>query len=860
MPDDSHGPSKLRAHLWLIVAALVVLLALIFVPPYISLNHYRTRVTDLVSTAVGRPVRLSDIELRLLPRPGFLLTDLTVQEEPAYGSEPVVHADQVKASIRLSALWSGKLQISRISVDDASLNLVHMPDGRWNLDSLFRNAAAGSQKASTAPEPPYLEATNSRINIKNGIEKLPFSILNADASMWRESDGNWRVRLRGQPARTDVSLDLGDTGIIRLEANLHPAPQFTQMPLQVDVDWREAQLGQLSRLLLSSDQGWRGDLTGELHLDGTTASAKVQSRLRASGVHRAEFAPAQPMDFDATCGFILEYDRRSLRDLICNSPVGDGRARLTGNLTGDLPGDGPGNQPGDPPPHITLELDRISAQAGLDLLRTMRNNIDLSLQAAGSISGHMTFDRGTEMAKPAVAPPQKSVGRPAKAAPLRGVPNPLSGAFTVSGLSITGNALSRPIQVAEMTLEPAPLEAGQSVAVFTSAAIPAGAPAPLSLTARLGLHSFQLGIHGNAALPRLREFAAVSGSSMGAALAQLSGGTAALDLTAEGPWVPPAEVLLSSPPALAMTPAPAPKIAGIQTNGAITLHDVAWKPDFLTNPVQIAFATLHLDGNGMRWDPVDFTYGPVTGTATLDLAESCDLPTPCRPQFTVHFPELDANVLQAALLGAKEKETVLSNLLARLSPSPPWPDVNGKATADSLVLGAFRLSDVSADLHIHASSAEAPVFDAGLLGGTVHGTASIQTDDKPVYKLDAAFNGLSPAEVGRLAAMRWTGGTLNGAGTLQFTGYSEEDLTNSATGSLHFSWAHGAITAGAIPPALSHFDEWSGVASVSHGTMEVNASQVLRGKHKAAVNADVTFAIPAKISFSGNSTPGAHEK
>ena len=140
--------------------------------------------------------------------------------------------------------------------------------------------------------------------------------------MWRESNGNWRVRLRGQPARTDVVLDLADTGIVRMEATLHPAPQLNQMPLHVDIDWRQAQLGQLSRLVLSSDQGWRGDMTGELHLDGTAASARIESRLRASGVHRAEFAPAAPLDFDATCSFIVQFGHRSVENLVCKSPVG----------------------------------------------------------------------------------------------------------------------------------------------------------------------------------------------------------------------------------------------------------------------------------------------------------------------------------------------------------------------------------------------------------------------------------------------------------------------------------------------------------------------------------------------------------
>ena len=282
--------------------------------------------------SLGRPVRLSGVELRLLPRPAFLLTNLTVEEDPAYGSEPVLHADTVVADIRFASLWRGRLQISRISVDDASLNLVRAGDGRWNIDSLFRNAAAGSHQGRAVPHP-YLEATNSRINIKNGMEKLPFSLLDADAALWQESDGEWRVRLEGQPARTDVSLDLADTGIVRLDGTLRPAPQFSQMPLHLDAEWRNAQFGQLSRLLLGSDEGWRGDLRGELHLDGTAASAHVQASLRATGVHREEFAPVAPLDFDASCTFVLHYDSRSVDGVDCNSPVGDGHARLTGSIS-----------------------------------------------------------------------------------------------------------------------------------------------------------------------------------------------------------------------------------------------------------------------------------------------------------------------------------------------------------------------------------------------------------------------------------------------------------------------------------------------------------------------------------------------
>src|SRR5579859_6946120 len=352
MTENSQGRRHRQTKTWLALSALAIVVVLVIVPPFISVRRYKNRITQVISDSVGRPVRLSSVELRILPRPSFVITDLVVQEDSAYGAEPVLHANSVTASIRLLPLWwRARLEISRISVDEASLNLVRTSAGRWNLDSFFRTAAAraktGTGEGGAMPFP-YLEATDSRVNIKDGVEKLPYSLVNADVSFWQDNPGEWRVRIKGQPARTDVSLDLADTGIVRLEGRMRRAPELRQMPIHLDLDWREAQLGQLTRLVLGNDQGWRGDLTGELHVDGTAETAQVTTRLRAAGVHRAEFAPASPIDFDASCSFIYHYSDRGLEKLLCDSPVGNGRARLTG----DVPGRGAS-------PRLTVELDRV---------------------------------------------------------------------------------------------------------------------------------------------------------------------------------------------------------------------------------------------------------------------------------------------------------------------------------------------------------------------------------------------------------------------------------------------------------------------------------------------------------------------
>ena len=830
LEPDQNRPRKSHTKLWLALAIVVVISALLIIPPLISINRYQSRITQLVSESLGRPVQLSSVELRMLPRPGFLLTNLTVEEDPAYGAEPVLHANTVMASIRLLPLWRGELQISRISVDEASLNLVHTATGQWNIDPVFRTASSHAGAPSRRAVPlPYMEATNSRINIKNGFEKLPFSLLDADASFSRESNGQWHVRLRAQPARTDVNLDLADTGIVRVEATLREAPTLQQMPVHVDMDWREAQLGQLSKLLVGSDEGWRGDLTGELHLDGTAESAKVTTRLRASGVHRAEFAPAAPLDFDANCGFIYKSGDRSLQHLVCESPIGDGRARLTGEI------------PGAGKPDLTVELDHIPAQAGLDVLRTLRSNLDPGLQAAGTVSGKMTYAPVEAQANPEPTP-----GRKGKhvAVDSHAPAPPLSGSFVVENLKLTSDSLSKPIQIAKMAVEPAPVQAGQGTGVSFSASLPAGAPEPIAIAARLGRSGFQIGVHGAATLARLRELAHVTGIAEASTLSAMTSEPADLDLSIAGSWLPGIEVNLGRsgyPGAERMV-------------GTVALHDATWKSAFLANAVELKSATLHVEQGALRWDPLVFSYGPVQGTATLALPTSCEAPLPCVPHFTVNFDSLKAEDLQSAILGARTRGTVLSTLLSSLKPSsaPAWPQLEGTLQAGAVQVGPLALTDLTAEVHVLPSGAEVPSYDAGLLGGRIHGNASLSQGEKPTYMVEGTFSQLNPGQLGQMVGMRWSGGTIDGTGQVQLSGYSEEDLTASAKGTLHFNWEHGVIgtsTGVSAPNALAHFDRWTGDGKIGNGVLRLEQNQVQHGTKKSEVQASVSFGSPAKVDF-----------
>jgi hypothetical protein len=872
MGEHQQGRNSWRKRLWPILILIAFLLLLLFVPPLVSISRYKSQITRLISESLGRPVRLSSVELRMFPWPGFEINNLSVAEDPAYGAEPVLHASTVRASIRLLSLWRGRLVIDTISVDDASLNVVRSGPGKWNLDRLFRTAAAkagstaGASGSHTVPLP-YLEATNSRINFKDGAEKLPFSLVNAEFELWQESPGDWHVRLRGQPARTDVSLYQEDTGIVRLEASMQHAPTLQQMPLRLDLDWRDAQLGQLSRLVFGTDPGWRGDLTGNLHLEGTAASAHIVTRLRASGVHRAEFAPVDALDFDANCDFVYHYSQRSFEKLACNSPLGDGSI----HITGDQPA-------AEAAPRLTAELDHVPVAAGLGLLRTVRSGLAPDLQAAGTMSGKIAYD--ATVPAPALAAKTRRSKHPR---PVEAAAGPLTGTLTVEGLTISGGGLTQLVQAPKIVLEPSlPQSPDQRLSLAGATAVPLGGTAPMTVSMNLTTAGYTAELRGQASLGRARELTRAAGLTQASALDGLAGDPLQVDLTVAGPWlaqeeIPPAfapeqnagsseTAPKPASPMKAKAPVSIPEAAPATdiVTGTVTLHNANWRADFLAGHLQIAQATLRFADQELVWDPIEFTYGGLKGTAALFIKTACASGENCEPGFRVHFNSLDVADLQSAILGVQQKSTLLSSLIGRLHPgaSPPWPGLEGNLDADSFVLGPVKLAGAFARVRIVAAGAQISSITAALLGGRLEASGSFtraaSDKDKPGYSFDGKVEKLDAAAVGQLLGQQWTGGAFNASGNVDLEGYTEKDIAASAKGALHFEWARGAINGKAavgksrvevLPVLLSRFDRWTGDATIASGAVTLGENQVLLGSHKDSVAGSVTFGDPPEVAL-----------
>ena len=119
----------------------MLLTAVVVLPPLVSLRSFHRRIAESISQGIGRPVKMSSIKMRLLPRPGFEIEDFVVEEDPGFGAEPILHCADVNAYLRLSPLWRGRIEIARIGFDEPSVNLVRNKQGKWNFDTLLSQAA-----------------------------------------------------------------------------------------------------------------------------------------------------------------------------------------------------------------------------------------------------------------------------------------------------------------------------------------------------------------------------------------------------------------------------------------------------------------------------------------------------------------------------------------------------------------------------------------------------------------------------------------------------------------------------------------------------------------------------------------------
>jgi AsmA protein len=392
--DRLTARERVVAHLrrfWMIYAAILIVIGLAILPPLININRFQRRIATSIGGSLGRPVHLDNVSMSLFPLPGLAIENLVVDEDPAFGSEPIIRANNVRATLRLSSLWRRRVEFSTISFTEPSVNLVHTAAGKWNIEGVLLQASrieaapTAQPNAGPAPRFPYIEATGARLNFKEEQEKMPFSLVESEFALWSPDPNQWRLRLRARPTRTDSSVS--DTGIIELEATLGRGDSLAHIPLNLAGQWHDAPLGEASRVLMGRDAGWRGNMALSANIRGTVGESAVTTRLRLIGARRADFVPQQPLSAEIECFATGTAVFHTFQDLRCSWPPDAASGTPTIALTGEIP-----DVHDIKTSTVQLGTSGIPASTMVSWLRVVSPGIPDDLVASGKLTGSLSYD------------------------------------------------------------------------------------------------------------------------------------------------------------------------------------------------------------------------------------------------------------------------------------------------------------------------------------------------------------------------------------------------------------------------------------------------------------------------------------
>jgi hypothetical protein len=776
------------------IAAVAILLILFLVRPGVS--RLKARIAASISRAVARPVEIGAVQLRFLPRPGFDLENLVIEEDPAFGAEPILRASEVTAVVRVSSLLRGRLDVSRLELTEPSVNLVRSADGRWNLEDLLERTArtptapTAKSKSETRPGFPYIEASSGRINFKAGPVKKSYALLDADFALWQESENIWGVRLRAQPLRTDMNLN--DAGVLRVNGTWQRAPSLHETPLQFSLEWDRVQLGQLSKLISGSDRGWRGEWRVDATLNGTPAGLQISAESSIDNFRRYDISISSGMRLQAHCDAQYNSAEHMAHEIFCSAPVGNGMMTLHGDA-GAI---------GVHRISLSLNLDNIPANAAAQLALRMKQNLPPDLVASGSVQGDFVVKQDPESGREARLQGRGEIGDlRLQSASNKVEVSPGTVPFVVDSEAHRNSRDKSPRRFA-----------GESVPVtglrleYGPFPLALGRPLPAQARGWFGKSGYGLEIRGEAEIANTLRLASLLGVP---AIKANVDGVAQMDLLIAGSWTKNVSEGSSN-------------FSAPELTGKAQLHNLRANVRGLGGPVELSSAQMVISPDEVRIDKLNAVAANADWTGLVTLPRNCGTPGACIVNF-------DLNTEQVALGELKEwlhpaaSERRWYQVLASQPAAPsilPTLRASGKIGAAKLLVHNIVANRVSASLNLDRDTLRISDLHANLLGGKYKGDWQFDfAGTSPACTGNGTLTAISLSQVAEAMNDDWVSGTLTGSyqfksSSLDWQSVDAKLQLDLRTGAL----PHIALNAGDSPLRI---DRWDVQARLHEGEIEI---------------------------------------
>jgi hypothetical protein len=808
--------------------------------------------------AFGRPVEVAHFNVWILPRPRLNANGVTVGEDPAFGYEYFLRAEQLSASLRWTGLLQGHFEFGTLSLSRPSLILVRNGEGRWNLERWLPPAKGNPAAATRVYGPPSpvapvnrlqkIEIDEGRINFKNNADKAPFAFTNVSGRVEQISPGRWQLQLEAQPWRSGVALQ--STGTVQVRGDLAGTSARLQ-PAEFSLHWDQVSLADLFRLLRGEDYGVRGVFALDAAAKSGTSSSNVSNpagsiapaeapsgewsfslQARAARIHRWDLTerPDNPRlnvrckgQWNPTAGTLnaeemsIETPKSNLR----------GTAHLSSGAT----------------PGMDLRMDSTGIQA-TDLLawyRAFHPDIAEGAEAEQYFTGALKLHGWPlELKEAAFSSRGGEIKLPEQPEPIR--------IGAVEGGAEAAKLVVEPVRIffPGKGSAAAPPAKAAATASKRSAAAELQNEADIAFNHDFETHAGAVSINGR--IEDIENFLRIT-AALGR---QINHGwelTGAANAALRWEWKDrPLQGLWSG--RVALTKA---QLAAAGLNQPLKFEEagIEWQSGKRTARIG------HASGFGANWS------GEIAEASTADTDQG-----KARWKFQLHADHLNAaeldrwvgprarpNWLQrllASLLGAVSQSPAASELLRRI-------DADGELRADEITMESLKLEDVRAVAAVHDLKLEVSDATAQWAGGKIHAKVRAAFSPRPMYEFTAEIEGVSLAELPPAArvAQRF-GGVASGTVHFATTGVGREELLQklAGKGDVHLKdiefrgWDVSASVADGVPrTGSSRWTSGEGRFTLRDRSITVSALRLYSSREEALVNGTVSFARDADLTI-----------
>ena len=306
LPRPIDHPSKMRAvvGIALPVVALALLAAALFIPRLFDATALRDTLAGQLSTALGRPVSIERLDIRLLPQPAVVVENLAASLGD--GPDAQLHIGRIQAAISVAALLDRHILVSQLDIETLTLN-AHLIG---ILQSTLAALNSGTRDSRVAVRLNQARIDDLVWKTASGLELGPYT-----ATLdWAAGKVPERIAIAQTDGRVRADLSIVDGTVdIDVHAADWTTPVFAPLRQALQVARLEARARYTDRSLEVFALSFAGPI-GKLHFNGVIdwrAAWRVDAALSGTAVDLSVLLTSFGQDSfpgraDGTCGFKLQ--------------------------------------------------------------------------------------------------------------------------------------------------------------------------------------------------------------------------------------------------------------------------------------------------------------------------------------------------------------------------------------------------------------------------------------------------------------------------------------------------------------------------------------------------------------------------